>query len=147
MPAPLSAGSALLCPIRARMPEPWTAVGATQPAARSAYREWVLPTYQQGDDRGHARELRVDPDSGRFRRTRRGDASAAQSLRLEVERFAAPELLFAPQPLRPRRRAALHLRHRGAAIEPHAARIGARPQLERREDRERHAIHLLPGQG
>eukprot|EP00964_Phaeocystis_antarctica_P055184 scaffold32461_cov59-Phaeocystis_antarctica.AAC.2 len=55
-----------------------------------------------------------------------------------------PEPLLAALPLRPARRAALHLRLRGTAIEPHAARVGAWPQFERREDRERHAIHLLP---
>lgn len=54
------------------------AVGSLVPAASSAYREWVLPTYHGTDDRGHVRNLAVDEVTQRFRRTRKGDESKGQ---------------------------------------------------------------------
>jgi len=79
-------------------------VGPTVKAASSVYAEWVLPTFggtASSDDpdnspTGYRRSLKVDPDSGRFRRTNKHDQSAAQCLRLEAERFLVPELLFRP---------------------------------------------------
>ena len=66
------------------------------PAERAAYREWVLPDYQERMV-GHVRELEVS-DAGYLRRTREGEADdGEQALKLESERFGIPELLFRPQ--------------------------------------------------
>jgi hypothetical protein len=60
------------------------AVGPAIPAARAAYREWILPDFQGGNDWGALKPLPVD-DKGRFRRSRRTDDAAGQSLRMELE--------------------------------------------------------------
>jgi actin-related protein 6 len=88
------------------------AVGSTVKASSSCYAEWVLPSFGGKDDggkggdgkgeagtgesTGHRRAIKVDPDSGRFKRTSKHDEAAAQCLRLESERFLVPELLFRP---------------------------------------------------
>jgi actin-related protein 6 len=76
------------------------AVGAKISAKHAAYREWVLPDYRN-HNRAYARALNVDPDLGRFKRTRRGGGGIKESgdfqiLRMEAERFSVPEVLFAP---------------------------------------------------
>eukprot|EP00615_Pteridomonas_danica_P012744 CAMPEP_0114352694 /NCGR_PEP_ID=MMETSP0101-20121206/18128_1 /TAXON_ID=38822 ORGANISM="Pteridomonas danica, Strain PT" /NCGR_SAMPLE_ID=MMETSP0101 /ASSEMBLY_ACC=CAM_ASM_000211 /LENGTH=324 /DNA_ID=CAMNT_0001493203 /DNA_START=9 /DNA_END=980 /DNA_ORIENTATION=- len=71
-------------------------VGAQITASNSAYAEWVLPSYQNGDDKGYIRDLPTDPDSGRIKRTRKTDESKGQCLRIESERFTVPEILFHP---------------------------------------------------
>jgi len=66
--------------------------GPSVPADRSAYREWVLPDYH-AISKGYQKDLPVV--AGRFQRTPR-DSTEEQALRLEIERFAVPELLFHP---------------------------------------------------
>lgn len=87
-----------LCYVAPHMPsEVKEACGPSIPAEKSAYVEWILPDYRDTME-GRKRDLEVVNRGGRniFKRTRQDDPNEEQALRMELERFSVPELLFTP---------------------------------------------------